>query len=169
MAACKIAAVGKLQLNNGDKATGSLMSLHDMKITRWRFSRSHGTLITLTPTPLPRGRGKKVRKSDRSADASEASSLASFSLPKKAELSKGVLKKLCCSPSKTTRQRVGQGGRSEQPCEKWSGRLEGRLFLIPVRIETGSPEACLFFCFIVCHKIKLLFKIKTLLFRGRSP
>ena len=92
MAACKIAAVGKLQLNNGDKATGSLMSLHDMKITRWRFSRSHGTLITLTPTPLPRGRGKKVRKSDRSADASEASSLASFSLPKKAELSKGVLK-----------------------------------------------------------------------------
>jgi len=61
-----------------------------MKTTRWRFSRANGTLITLL-LPLLSGEGwGEVRKSDRSADASEARSLASFSLPKKAELSKGV-------------------------------------------------------------------------------
>ena len=68
----------KGQKNYGDKATGSQI----IEITRWRFSRANGTLIALMKM--------SARKSDRSADASEARSLASFSLPKQAETSKGV-------------------------------------------------------------------------------
>lgn len=83
-----------------------------------------------SPQPSPRReRACERRKSDRSADASEVRSLASF-LPSKASVSgKRSLKKLCCLPPKTVRQRAGQGGRSEQ--------ASPGIFLYPAPVRIG--------------------------------
>jgi hypothetical protein len=67
----------------GDCFATNARSDESIEITRWRFPRANGALRT-SPLLQERVRGE-VQKSDRSADASGAMSLAPFSLPKQAQ------------------------------------------------------------------------------------